>query len=219
MTTRRTAVPVELALLAALRTWSTFAPPRLARVLPEGAGPGEPVLLLGSGLAAGELRARFGGAETWAVALSDSLAVSYVPVGGGGGPITLQRLGLRLSGGPPPTGSSGNGPTRIERVDPPDGSAGVFRDVPVLARFSRPIGDASLDAASFRIEDELGLLPGVLRLSPDGAVAIWQPEHRLRAGVEHRVVVRGVRDLRGEPVEPHESVFRTGSLSRDDLYG
>lgn len=218
MTLTRAARPAELALLAAIRTWSTFGPPRLTRVVPAGAAPGEPVLLLGAGFAGGELCARFGAVKTWAVALSPSLAVSYVPPGAGGGPITLQRLGLRLSGGPP-RGPSGSGPTRIERVDPSDGSTGVFRDVPVLARFSRPVGDASVDAASFRVEDELGILPGVLQLSPDRAVAIWQPERRLRAGVEHRVVVRGVRDLRGEPVEPHESAFRTGSLSREDVYG
>lgn len=208
----------EAMLLAAIHTWAVAGSPRLARLLPGRAREGDPVILEGERLAGDDLRAEFGAISTWAVPLSDRAALVLVPAGAVAGPVTVQRQGLRSNslafGGPPDDGSPW-----VVRVDPWDGAAGVFRDAPVVVRFSHPADPASLSAETFGIRDPEGPVPGHLRFSPDGHVVIWRADGLLTPGVLHFVVAAGLRDLRGREVTPHLSRFVTCDMVRHDVPG
>jgi len=202
-------------MLAAIRTWTLERRPRLERVLPPWGPAGAPLLLEGQGLGDGALEARFGRVSTWALALSDELAVAVVPPGAGG-PLVLFRRSL-ASNPLPFRPSDAEGPTGVVRADPGDGALAVLRDSPVVLRFSRPLDATSLPGARIEVGDAAGPLPGRTRLSPDAQVLIWLGMRRFRPDAGHSVRVEGLRDQRGEPVESWSSAFATGRLARDDL--
>jgi hypothetical protein len=108
-------------------------------------------------------------------------------------------------------------PIRILRVEPLDGAVGVLRDAPVLARFDQPIREERLTPDAFRVRDASGEIPARLRLSPDGRVAIWQAERRLRDCCEHEVTISvpGAEPRAG--VAGYRGWFTTGTLAREDL--
>jgi hypothetical protein len=108
-------------------------------------------------------------------------------------------------------------PIRVLRVDPLDGAMGVLRDAPVLARFDRPIGEERLTPESFRVRDASGEVPARLRLSPDGRVAIWLAERRLRDCCEHEVTICVPCADREAEVAGYRGWFTTGTLTREDL--
>lgn len=191
-------------------------PPRLRQILPSRAAPGEPVWIEGDGLEGDDIYVDFGDVRTWGMPLDDRTILCVVPVGASAAGVTVTRSGLRSNtlafGGP-----WGDDPTRVVRVDPRDGVTGVFRDTPVLLRLSRPVERESLCDATVRVEDADGLVPGHLQLSPDDEVIIWRPARFLEGGVEHAVVVAGLRDRRGRDVTPHRSRFVPCTLRRVDL--
>jgi hypothetical protein len=202
-------------MLAAIRTWALDRRPRLERALPAWAPAGAPVLLTGHGLGDGPLEARFGATSTWALALSDELAVAVVP-SDAGSPLTLFRRAL-ASNALPFRPSDSEGPTRVVRVDPGDGSLGAFRDSPLVVRFSRPLDARSVTQGRIEVRDPEAALVGQTRLSPDGRVLLWLAERRLRPVTGHTLRVDGLRDERGEPVETWASTFATGRLTREDF--
>jgi hypothetical protein len=105
----------------------------------------------------------------------------------------------------------------VVRVEPPDGSSGVLRDAPVLARVSHRVDARSLSADSVRIWGHAGLVSMRRELRRDGYVLICRPDRPLEAGVEHRLEVVGLRDSRGREVLAHESRFVPGGLGLHDL--
>jgi hypothetical protein len=193
------------------------AAPVLRRMVPRSAVAGENLFFEGEELEGFGLRAEFGRVSTWAIPLDDRRAFCIVPQGAAS-PVTLTRFGQRSNalafGGP-----GGDDPTRVLRVDPSDGLMGVFRDTPVLVRLSRPAQAASVCPDTFRVEDPSGAVCGRTRLSPDGRVVIWRGDRLLAAGVEHVLVVCGVRDERGREVTPYRSRFVPCTLVWADLPG
>jgi hypothetical protein len=103
------------------------------------------------------------------------------------------------------------------RVEPRDGAVCVFRDAPVVARFSACLDAASVGADTFRVMDDRGPLDGELRVSPDARVLIWEPRQPLAPNLHHFVMASGLRDARGREVSPHLSRFLTCGLTRKDL--
>lgn len=166
----------------------------------------EAVLLAAIHVWASSRSPRLARLHPWAVPLSDRAIVAVVPAGAGASPVTVARQGLRSNslafGGPPDEGGAS-----VVRVDPRDGSTGVFRDAPVVVRLSHATGERSLTPGAFRVEDPEGALPGRVALSPDGLVLVWHGERAMVAGVPHFVVVSGLRDLRGREFAPHLSRF------------
>jgi IPT/TIG domain len=207
---------------AETRRWRSVRPqslrdaaPRLSRLVPTMASVGDNLFIEGLNLSGGDLRVAFGGVETWALAIDDHTAFCIVP-DGAAGPVSVSRSGLRsnpLAFG----GYESDDPTRVLRVDPADGLAGTFRDTPVLARLSRPVQPMSLSAQTFRLEDSRGRVPGCARLSPDSRVVIWCSDRLLEPGVEHVLVIAGLRDERGRDVVPHRSRFVPSTLSWAEL--
>jgi hypothetical protein len=208
----------ERLMLAAIHAFAEQRVPRLDQALPAQARPGDVVVLCGRGFGEGVLQARFGPLASWALAVTDRMAVAMVPAGARPGWLTVQRQGLRSNGiiyGGPPS----DGPTCVVRVDPRDGASGVFRDAPVVVSLSHPVEPGSLTPQTVRVETREGTVPGRLHMSPDGAVVIWVAAGPLRPGVEHRVQAAGLRDWRGLPVEPHQSTFVPCSLAIGDVFG
>lgn len=204
----------EAALLAAIHVYAAAQAPRLRHLLPDHGAEGDAILLAGEGLD-GELRVRFGAVETWAVSLGPRLALAVVPAAATG-PVVVQKGGLRsnpLAFGRPP----GDGPSRIVRIDPQDGAYGVFCDAPVVARLSHPADLTTVGAHTLQVEDDIGLLPGVVLASPDAHVLVWRPMQPLRPGIEHVVRAEGLRDQRGRPVDHHRSWFVPCALAWSDL--
>jgi hypothetical protein len=189
--------------------------PRIRRLLPSAAVPGDNIFIEGDNLDGADLRAEFGPATTWAVPLDDRTAFCIVPFAAGG-PVTVSRFGLRSN-----AIAFGHGwgeePTRVLRVDPADGLTGVFRDTPVLVRLSRPADVGTLTPDTFRLEEAGERVPGRARLSPDGCVIIWRADRLLDAGVEHVLTICGLRDIRGGDVTPHRSRFVPCTLVRAEL--
>lgn len=109
-----------------------------------------------------------------------------------------------------------NESTRIEVIDPADGAHTVFRDTCVMARFSTPADPASLSSATFRIEDDDGIVPATLRLSPDRRVLIWKADRPLVPGMKHVVQAHGLRDAQGRPMTSHSSHFVPCDLASTD---
>ena len=105
----------------------------------------------------------------------------------------------------------------VVRVEPPDGSSGVLRDAPVLARVSHRLDARTLSPDSVRIVGDTGPVAMRLELSRDGFVLICRPHQPLEAGVEHRFELVGLRDARGREVLAHESRFVPGGLGLHDL--
>ena len=105
----------------------------------------------------------------------------------------------------------------VVRVEPPDGSSGVLRDAPVLARISHRLDPRTVAAHTVRLSSHAGAVSMRLELSRDGFVLIGRPEGPLEAGVEHRLELAGLRDLRGREVLAHASCFVPGGLGLDDL--
>lgn len=191
--------------------------PRLARLLPPTAACAEPVLLVGANLRPGPLLVRFGCVDTWAAALSDTVAVALVPAGGRG-PVSVQSRGFRsnsLAFG----GGSSDDPPSFLRVDPANGAVGVFRDSPVVLTVSAPVDQASLSPATVRVEDGSEPLPGQIFSSPDARVVIWSPDRPMTPGVPHVVRARGLRDQRGRELPAHQSWFVCCDLLCTDLTG
>jgi hypothetical protein len=199
----------EQLLLAAIHGWAVNRVPRLIRLRPLDAAPGDVVLLEGDGLDGHDVRAHFGPVETWAVAVSPRVAVAVVPAAASGPlGVSVSRQGLRSNTvaweGPP--GESG---ARVVRVAPADGAARMFADDPVIVTLSHPADVRSIDSETFRVADEAGPVPGRVRPSPDARVLVWSPERPLRAG-RHTVTLAGLRDLRGREMAAHVSQFTAG---------
>ena len=124
--------------------------------------------------------------------------------------------GLRPSGTATDTADDG-GPSRVLRIDPPDGAQGVFRDARVVACLSRPADAASVSTETFVVVDEQGAVPGDVWTSLDGTVLAWIPRRLLFAGALHSVRLAGLRDRHGRDLKLHESVFVPCDLSLSDL--
>ncbi len=103
------------------------------------------------------------------------------------------------------------------RIDPADGTTGVFLDDPVVASLSHPADVASATAETFRVADDAGDVPGHLRVSPDARVLVWTPLRPLRPGLEHTVTIAGLRDLRGREMASHASRFVPCRFSARDV--
>jgi hypothetical protein len=216
MRPRLVTVRGERALLAAIHCWAVHRVPRLVRVRPGDAAPGDVVLLEGEGLDGHDMRVHFGPVETWAIPLSGGALVAVVPAAASGPlPVAVSRQGLRSNtvgwDGPP-----GDRPARVVRIDPPDGATGVFLDDPVVVTLSHPADVASATAETFRVTDEAGEVPGTLRFSPDARVLVWTCPRPLRA-VDHAVTIAGLRDLRGREMAPHASRFLPCRFSARDV--
>jgi hypothetical protein len=207
--------PAEATLRVVLHERVKRGAPRIRRLLPSSATPGDNVFIEGENLAGADLRAEFGPATTWAVPLDDRTAFCIVPFAAAG-PVTVSRFGLRSNAVAFGHGW-GDDPTRVLRVDPADGLTGVFRDTPVLVRLSRPVDAATVGPETFRVDEAGGRVSGHARLSPDGCVLIWKGDRLLEAGVEHVLTVSGVRDVRGCDVTPHRSRFSPCTLIRAEL--
>lgn len=109
------------------------------------------------------------------------------------------------------------GPARVVRIDPPDGTVGVFRDACVVAHLSQPIDPDSVSNESFCVADGVDHVPATVRMSPDRRTILWQPLRWLSPDRDHRVRLCGVRDSAGADVSAHESVFRSCSLLSQDM--
>jgi hypothetical protein len=217
MRPRLVTVRGERALLAAIHCWAAQRVPRLARIRPADAAPGDVVFLEGEGLDGHDVRVHFGPVETWAIPLSGEAVLAVVPATASGPlPVALSRQGLRSNtvgwDGPP-----GDRPARVTRIDPADGATGVFLDDPVVATLSHPADLASATAQTFRVSDDAGDVPGHLRSSPDARVLVWTPQRPLRPGVQHTVTIAGLRDLRGRAMAPHASRFAPCRFSASDV--
>jgi hypothetical protein len=128
------------------------------------------------------------------------------------GPAT-PRLALRAAT------TLGQAATRVARVDPPDGVAGVLRDSPVLVWLTGPVLPGSVSPATLRVKDSTSDVPGRVQASPDGLLLFWQAERLLTPGAAHFVVVSGLRDARGREIPPHLSRFTPCDLVREDITG
>jgi Tol biopolymer transport system component len=100
----------------------------------------------------------------------------------------------------------------VVRTDPPPRK----RDVPLNAFFvivfSEPIAPGTLTPNSVRLVGAGGTLRGQLRLEPDGLRAEFVPERELSANTDYILMLSSdVTDLAGEPLEPAELPFTTGS--------
>ena len=95
----------------------------------------------------------------------------------------------------------------VLRVDPGDGSSGVFRDAAVALCLSAPLDASCLEAARIGVRDASGTVPGELALSGDGCVLIWRATRKLVPDTVHFVVADGLRDRRGRPFPGHISRF------------
>ena len=208
MTPRLVTTRNERAILAAIHSWAVDRVPRLARIRPADAAPGDVVVLEGDGLGGHDVRAHFGPVETWTIPLSSRAAVAIVPAAASGPlPVTVTRQGLRSNtvgwDGPPGDRRAG-----VVRIDPGDGMAGVFRDDPVVALLSHPADAASVTGEAFQVADDAGGVAGDVRVSPDARVLVWTARAPLRGEVEHSVSIAGLRDLRGREMATHRSRFR-----------
>lgn len=217
MRPRLVALRGERALLAAIHCWAVQRVPRLARVRPADAAPGDVVVLEGEGLAGHDVRVHFGPVDTWAIALSPEAVVTVVPPAASGPlPVAVSRQGLRSNtvgwDGPP-----GDRPARVVRIDPGDGARGVFVDDPVVVTLSHPADVGSATAETFRVSDDCGDVPGDLRASPDARVLVWTGRRPLRGGIEHSVSIAGLRDLRGREMAAHASRFIPCRFSSRDV--
>lgn len=107
----------------------------------------------------------------------------------------------------------------ILRVDPWDGSTGVFRDAAVVLRLSLPLDEQCLGPRALRVCDPEGDVPGSVRLTGDGDVLVWQGARPLRAHELHFVLASGLRDALGRELPEHCSRFVPGPLALEDLQG
>ena len=105
----------------------------------------------------------------------------------------------------------------VVRVEPPDGSSGVLRDAPVLARISHRLDPRSVAAHTVVLWSGCGPVPMRLELSRDRCVLIGRPDQPLEPGVEHCLELSGLRDEKGREVLAHESRFVPGGLGLHDL--
>ena len=204
------------AALAAIHSWAVDRVPRVARIRPADAAPGDVVVIEGDGLEGHDVRAHFGPVETWAIALSARALVTVVPAAASGPlPVAVTRQGLRSNtvgwDGPPGDRRAG-----VVRIDPGDGAIGVFRDDPVVAVLSHPADAASVTAEVFQVSDDAALVAGALRVSPDARVVVWTPGTALRPDADHLVSIAGLRDLRGREMAPHRSRFRSCRFTARD---
>ena len=205
----------ERALLAAIHSWAVDRVPRLARLRPADAAPGDVVVIEGDGLDGHDVRAHFGPVETWAIPVSAHAAVAVVPFAAAGPlPVSVSRQGLR-SNTVSWDGPRGDRRAQVLRIDPADGEMGVFRDDPVVATLSHPADLASLAPEVFRVADDEGDVPGIVRPSPDARVLVWTPARPLRPAA-HDLVIEGLRDLRGREMAPHRSRFTAGRFAARD---
>ncbi len=105
---------------------------------------------------------------------------------------------------------------RVVEVDPEDGTMGVLRDATLVVRLSRPVDPTTVAATSLRVETEGADVPARLVVSPDRTMLLWVGQELLTPHAQHTLHLDGVRDLWGEPVEPHASRFVPGDLSSRD---
>jgi hypothetical protein len=95
----------------------------------------------------------------------------------------------------------------VVTTDPEDGASGIFRDAVVVIRLSCAVDPSSVSSTTVRVEDAQGEVPAWMLLSPDREVLIWSGQRLLAPDVEHRIVAEGLRGLRGEAIDAHESHF------------
>ena len=107
-------------------------------------------------------------------------------------------------------------PAWVTHVAPEDGAMFVLRDTPILLRLSHPADPASF-AHGVLVLDAIGEVPTEIRGLSEGFVVLIQPRRLLVPGVEHVLIVRGLRDRRGRPMAEHWSRFVPCGLARDDL--
>jgi len=100
----------------------------------------------------------------------------------------------------------------VVRTDPPPRK----RDVPLNAAFvivfSEPIAVSTLTPGSVRLVSSGGVVGGQVHLEPDGLRAEFVPDRELSPNtVYNLVLMTGVTDLAGEPLEPEDVEFTTGT--------
>jgi hypothetical protein len=107
----------------------------------------------------------------------------------------------------------------VRRVDPVDGSTGIFRDASIVLHVSHRLDESSLDASAFGVWDLEGPVPGTFTLAGCGDVLVWTGTRPLRADVVHVVVARGLRAADGHEIPEHCSRFVPCALAFEDLRG
>jgi hypothetical protein len=123
--------------------------------------------------------------------------------------------GLRVSA--MAAGGGERTPSRVLRVDPPDGARGVFRDAVVVACLSHGADASTVSPETFLVFDEQGAVPGGVWTTLDGRIAVWTPRRLLSAGKLHCVRLAGLRDRHGRDIPVHESAFVPCEVSLKDL--
>jgi hypothetical protein len=118
---------------------------------------------------------------------------------------------------PAAAGPPGDQPPRVLRVDPADGSTGVFLDVTVVVTLSHPVDASSVGPATVCVRSGGEPAPGGLAVSPDGTIVIWTALLPLNAGALHVLTVSGVTDRAGREVLPHRTTFHCGPHTLQDL--
>ena len=147
------------------------------------------------------------------------------PVGGGFDPVPVQALPgdvLDLEVRGEDGGVLFRGETRVPatrrpyvvRTSPPPRK----RDVPLNAAFvivfSEPIARNTLTPGSVRLVSVAGVVNGQVFLEPDGLRAEFVPDHALAPNTDYDLVLTtDVTDLLGEPLEPTEVEFTTGTAA------
>jgi hypothetical protein len=106
----------------------------------------------------------------------------------------------------------------VVRVEPPDGSSGILRDAPVVARISHRIDPRTVADDTVRLSSRAGAVAMRLEVSRDGFILIGRPERPLDPGVEHRLELEGLRDRRGRAIVRHSSRFVPGPMGSRDLW-
>ena len=108
-------------------------------------------------------------------------------------------------------------PFQVERVEPPDGATGTLRDDPVLLRLSEPLDADRFPEATVEVKEAEERIPSRVETLDGGRVVVWWPDRLLRAGCEHCLEVRGLRDRLGREAPPLASRFTPGPVAGGEL--
>jgi len=114
-----------------------------------------------------------------------------------------------------PTGP--DDPPRVQRIDPPPDSCGVFRDAPVVLSLTHPVDPGTADARTVAVADAEGVIPASVEVILDGRFVVWRAQRLLAPGELHLVYLEGLRDHRGRAFPPFSSCFFPCDLASTDL--
>jgi Tol biopolymer transport system component len=101
---------------------------------------------------------------------------------------------------------------RVVRTDPPPRKRDVPLNAAFIIIFSEPIAGNTLTPGSVRLVSGAGVVTGQISLEPDGLRAEFVPDRALEPNTVYDLVVTtDVTDLAGEPLEPADVEFTTGT--------